>query len=794
MKIDVKIRKQNTLKPLIVKPFRFIISAILLLAAAAGVSAQGTITGRVTGGPEGRPLPDAAVILDGTRGVTTGSDGRFIIDRVSAGTHTLEARILGYTTRNVTVDVRDGATGTVSFRLEEEFIDAGAVIVTANRGASRIADVPARVTLISSAAVESRPVTTVDEMLSTVPGLNVSRSFGIFSHKSSVTMRGLSGNEQARVLVMIDGVPVNKSDGGSVNWNLIDPAMVDRIEVVKGPASSMYGSNAMGGAINVITRRPSGELSGKITAGYGTYNTFTGRISLGQNMNPGSDRGFYYLLNGFYRQSDGYITQSEFDQAANPYVVASDMLEYSASLKTGYNIRKGEFIEADFIAYNDRRGTGELVWQQHGNTTDHDTYQFRTRYSVERERLSADVSLFWLQEDYKKVNEYLKDDYTWYNVLSERLDAGLLSSVTWKAGSRHRLSAGTDLKAGSVDAADVYYTSTDIVYNRGRMLSAGLYIQDAFSIIHDRLTLTAGLRYDLSMFRDGAFYIDTPSAETVFMRNIENREMDNVTWGALSPRLALNYTPSEGTRIYLSAGRGFRPSVLDDLCRSGRIKGGFKLANADASPEYLANIEAGGDFTLSGKLRASLSAWYSRGRDFLYYVNTGDSIDMGYGLRPILVRTNIPLVEITGAEAELNWPVSPAVFLGAAYGYSYSVISDYRPLDAGDPIDLTGNHLTDVPTSTVSLTARWNNRFVNVGLVARYQGVVWVNDQNIFDEVVGSDRYPAYATVDIRLSRVFAEKVSVDLGVQNLPDTKFYDSKGAVCPGRFITLELGYRF
>jgi outer membrane receptor protein involved in Fe transport len=71
---------------------------------------------------------------------------------------------------------------------------------------------------------------------------------------------------------------------------------------------------------------------------------------------------------------------------------------------------------------------------------------------------------------------------------------------------------------------------------------------------------------------------------------------------------------------------------------------------------------------------------------------------------------------------------------------------------------------------------------------------MWVNDQNIFDEVVGSDRYPAYATFDLRLSRVFAEKVSVNLGVQNLLDTKFYDSKSAVCPGRFITLELGYMF
>ena len=770
------------------------ISAILLPVFAAGAYAQGTVTGRVTGSPEGRPLPNAAVIIDDNRGVTTDNSGSFLIERVPAGTYIVEARMLGYTSVTKTVTVTDGATVSVSFLLDEQFIDAGEVVVTANRGTSRIADVPARVTLISSAAIESRPAATVDEMLSTVPGLNISRSFGIFSHKSSVTMRGLSGNEQARVLVMIDGVPVNKSDGGSVNWNLLDPDMVERIEVVKGPASSMYGSNAMGGVINVITRRPAGGFSGKVTAGYGTFNTFTGRVNLGQKFGSGSDRGFYYLLNGFYRRSDGYITQSEFDQAANPYIVPSDMHEYSGSIKAGYNIRKGEFIEADFIAYNDMRGTGELVWQPHGNTTDHDTYQVRTRYSIERDRLSADMSLFWLKENYRKVNEYMKDDYTWYNVLSERLDAGVLSSVTWKAGTRHRLSAGTDLKAGSVDAADVYYTSTDIVYNRGRMLSAGLYLQDAFTIVPERLTLTAGVRYDLSVFRDGAFYIDTPSAETVFMRNIEDRDMDNVTWGALSPKLALNYTPSASSRIYISAGRGFRPSVLDDLCRSGRIRGGFKLANPDASPEYLANVEAGGDFTVAGRLRASLSGWYSQGRDFLYYVNTGDSIDMGYGLRPILVRTNIPLVEITGAEAELNWPVTPAVILGAAGSWSYSVISEYRLLDAGDPIDLTGNHLTDVPSATVSFSARWNNRFVNAGLVARYQGAMWVNDQNIFDEVVGNELYPAYATVDLRLSRVFAEKVSVNLGVQNLLDTKFYDSKGAVCPGRFITMELGYIF
>jgi iron complex outermembrane receptor protein len=777
-----------------VKPLYQIFSFLILFSLAAGVNAQGTITGTVSAARDGRPLPDAAVIIDGARGVTTDSNGRFVIDRVPSGEHSLEARTLGYVSAAEKVNVTENVTLTVSFSLTEEFIDAGDVVVTANRGASRIASVPSRVTLISSQAIRSRPASSVDEMLSTIPGLNISRSFGIFSHKSSVTMRGLSGNEQARVLVMIDGVPVNKADGGSVNWNLLDPAMVDRIEVVRGPASSMYGSNAMGGAINIITRRPEGRLSGKVSAGYGTYNTFSGRINLGQNLNPGMDKGFYYLVNGFYRQSDGYITQSDFDRAANPYIVASDLQEYSGSLKAGYNIRKGEFLEADFIAYNDRRGTGELIYQPHGNTTDHDTYQFRTRYSTERERMSADVSLYWLREDYRKVNEYMKDDYTWYNVLSGRVDAGILTALRLKTGTRHSISAGTDLKAGSVDAADIYYSSTDIVYNRGKMLSAGVYLQDEFNVLPGLLSMTAGLRYDLSAFRDGAFFIDTPSSETVFMRNIEDRDMDNVIWGALSPRLAVNLTPSPHIRLYASAGRGFRPSVLDDLCRSGRIKGGFKLANPEAAPEYITNVEAGGDVTIAGICTVSLSAYYSTGKDFLYYVNTGDSIDMGYGLRPILVRTNIPLVEIAGTEAELSWPVTQGVQLGASWSYAYSIISEYDPIDAGDPVDLTGNHLTDVPSSTISVSARWNNSFVNAGIVVRYQGAMWVNDQNIFDEVVGSDRYPEYVTVDLKLSKVIMKKVSVDLGIQNLPDTKFYDSKGAVCPGRFITLELGYVF
>jgi len=766
---------------------------ILLLAVSLVVSGQGALKGRVTESEGGRVVEGANVTIGGARGTATDADGRFYLGNIPSGRLTVEVSVLGYKLQRFTVEVPDKETLSLEVTLEPSFIEAREVVISATRTENFINDVPTRVNLVSSGIIRATPALTVDDYLTLVPGINISRSFGIYSHKSNVTMRGLSGKEQARVLVMIDGVPVNKSDGGSVNWNLLDPDMIDRIEVVKGPSSAVYGSNAMGGAINVITMRPSGRLKTKIKAGYGTYNTLTGRVSLSQRLAPDSIRGFYYALNGLYRSSDGYITQSVYDQQANPYIVPSNLMELSGGIKAGYDFSENEKVEIDLSVYDDERGTGELVHMPNGNTTDHDTYQFRARYDLKHNRLATDVSIFWLRENYKKVNEYMKDDYTWYNVLSERTDAGLLSSVSYTAGKNHTLSTGIDLRLGSVDASDVYYTSTDIVYNRGRMFSGGIYAQDEMRLLDERLRVVAGLRFDVSYFFDGAFYIETPSAETSFMRDIEDQTIDNALWNALSPRLSVNYSLSSDARIYASFGRGFRPSVLDDLCRSGRMKGGFKLANPLVNPEYLTSVEAGGDIILNRNMRASLSAYYSIGKDFLYYVNTGDSIEMGYGLRPIYVSTNIPEVRITGIEAELNYTPRREIAFTAAYGLSHSFIKKYEPLDASDPIDLTGNYLTDVPGHSASLSVRWTNRIVNASLAGRYQGTMWVNDLNLFDDIVGADRYPDYVVIDLRLSKVIGI-VTADLGVQNLLDKKFYDSKAAVCPGRFITLDLGLVF
>jgi iron complex outermembrane recepter protein len=549
----------------------------------------------------------------------------------------------------------------------------------------------------------------------------------------------------------------------------------------------------MGGSVNIITLKPQKKISGLFGLEYGTYNTIGGRLALSGRANDSISKGFYWGLSGRYLQSDGYITQSKADQLANPYIVKSNMKEWCGGIKLGYDLKPNNYIELDFINFNDRQGTGEKVYQEEGNTTDHDTYHIRGKYHGEKGKSGWNASLFYFKENYKKVNEYMKDDYTWYNVLSERVDLGGLFSYSYLFSEHHRLTAGTDLKQGSVDAQDVYITSTDIVYNQGKMNTLGVFAQDEMSFFNDKFKLIAAARYDYAHYYDGAYMIETPSGETSFMTQYVDSAQTAFNWNAISPKLSLQYRFREDNRIYISYARGFRASVLDDLCRSGRVRGGFKVANSELGPETLDNFELGGDVELPLKIMFSGSAYFSMGHNFIYYINTGDSIDMGFGDRPIYRPENITGVNIFGVELELYYDIIPGLRLMANYAHAHSEISEYEPANPESQTDLTGKYLIDVPANMVSFTVTWTNRIVNASLAGKYTGKRWVNDQNVYDEIVGAAQYPAYTTVDARIWKDF-RNFYLSLTAQNIFDVDYYDSKGAVCPGRFIMMEAGVKF
>lgn len=756
---------------------------LIILLLPILVKAQ-SISGYVTDLENNSPLVGVNVTID-NEGTVTDANGYYKIELSKQGKYSITYSSVGFKKQIKEVSISEGESLKIDIQLAKEDVSLDEVVVSATRTENRISQIPGRINMISSERLQMIASPNIDESLQLLPGVNVSRSFGIFSTKSSVTMRGLSGNEQARTLVLLDGIPVNKADGGSVNWNLISTGEVEKIEVVKGPGSALYGGNAMGGIINVITHKPTKSLEGNISAEYGTYNTKIVKANLAGKIGKELKKGFYWTSNGFYQKSDGYITQSEVDRNINPFIIKSNVDEKALNFKVGYLNDEKLNAEINLSIYDGLRGTGEKVYQSEGNTTEYLTYQVRTNLNGKIGSVKWNTSLFYIDEHYMKVNESKKDDYTWYNVLSIRRDLGLLSSANYSPG-KHSFTAGFDIRNGQVDASDIYYTSTDQVDNNGKMNFYGFYAQDDYSVT-SKIKLLVGIRYDFARFYDGLFKTYHPSAESSFLREYEFSNIGDINWGAFSPRVSLQYRPNDNFRVFGGYSRGFRPSVLDDLCRTGRVRGGMKVANPNLKPEYLDNFEVGGDFSPNKNLKLSSSIYYSIGTDFQYYVSTGDSIDMGFGERPIMIRSNISNVKIYGAEFEVSYSPTPSINLFGNYSYNHAQISDYEPLSSEDPVDLSNKYLTDVPQQSFSAGTFFKNKIVNFGFTCRYTGQMYVNDQNVYDEIVLSNKYPSWLTVDLKLSHEFLNHVNVILNIQNIFDEQIYDSKGAIGPGRFIT-------
>ncbi len=774
----------------------FLLSGLVILLPAITLG-QSCINGQVKNQESGKPVSEANISLKAGKGTISDKNGNFRLCNLPADSITITVSFIGFETYIFKTKLLPGENSLPAIVLIPSLLNMDEFVITATRTDNLIVNTPVRINMISPRMLNSIPIQNIDEALKYAPGINYNRSFGIFSTKGIVTMRGMSGKEQGRVLVLLDGVPINKSDGGTVDWNMIDVNSVQKIEITKGAGSAIYGGNAMGGIINILSKTPDSKPFIRASLEYGTFNTMGGRINTGGSIKvKNTQNSWYWLANLSAKKSDGYVTQSEADVKANPYIVKSNMKEAGANFKTGYSIAGKHNFDATLNYYNDQRGTGEKVYQPEGNTTDHDSYGTILNYRGTFKTLKMNSSAYFLTENYKKVNEYLKDDYTWYDVLSTRRDYGWFTSLTAPMGDNHLITGGFDFKNGSVDAYDKYFTSTDIVYNKGKMTTYALFAQDEIKLLNDKVRVIAGLRFDMAQFHDGGFYIENPSMETEFMvgGGYQVPEMPEQNWNAVSPRISAQYRWNENDRVYAMYSRGFRPSVLDDLCRSGRIKGGFKIANPAILPEYLNNIETGIDLKPGAKLTFTGSVYYSRGTDFQYYVSNGETIDMGFGERPIFVRANISDVEMYGAEAEIRYEIQPEITVFANYAYTHSTILDYHKIAGNDTIDLAGNFLTDVPEHIFSAGTNWNNRFVNASLYVHYNGSMYINDQNTVDEILLSDKYPAYTTVDMKLWKSFKTYYKLSLNIQNLLDVKYYDSKYAVCPGRFITAEIAVNF
>jgi iron complex outermembrane receptor protein len=231
------------------------IALVGLICASTVLGAEtqkyGTIAGTVVAAQSKQPIPGASVMLEGTLlGAATNARGTFAIVRVPPGRYTVKVTMIGYVpAARSGVEVRAGERTEVSFALEETVIETPSVVVTASKRYQDIADSPVSVAVVGQARLSQIAEFNLEQVLQYAPGVNFMGS--------QINIRGSSGYSHGagtRVLYLVDGVPVLPGDSGDIKWDLITPAQIDHIEIVKGAGSALYGSSAMGGVINVITK------------------------------------------------------------------------------------------------------------------------------------------------------------------------------------------------------------------------------------------------------------------------------------------------------------------------------------------------------------------------------------------------------------------------------------------------------------------------------------------------------------------------------------------------------------
>ena len=742
---------------------------VALSVTTAMAHTHHTLSGVVTDAELNTPIPEVEIVLPASgNGTTTDEQGRFEIELPAGEDQNLVLSHVGY--EALVIDLANQGSMNLTAEMIPAMLHGNEVQVTATRTTRSLVQVPGRAEVLSRADLMQSSQPTVDGLLKQVPGLNVHRTSGIYEVRPVISMRGVGGDDPGRTLVLIDGVPINKSDTGIANLKRVRLAEIERVEILKGAGSSLYGASAMGGVVNILTQKPREGFSGSAEINGGTYGTRNADLGIRQAFS----NGISFTLSGYTGSSDGYTDIP--DTLQDEYTAPLFLEEQGATARLAWETSSALEVSLEYGYDYDERGEGYRIEHEKGNhrAFDAQTLQLTVRGSLSEWRYS--LMAYRQLEDYLRVSEAMKrGTYSRFDVKSQRQDDGVVGFLNRKVGRANLLSVGVDFHRGSVDGGDYYTTSPDTVLNQGTLDLTAVYVQDELSLLAGRIRALASLRLDQAHFYNGLFEANDP-ANAFFGYN---GELDAHTWTALNPRLGLRYVHSSRFSVYSSVARGFRAAPLDDMTRTGFMRLGVNLANPELGPETLTNAEIGFDLAPTSRLSITPSLYVARGDDFLYHVATGDSL---WGRRPIVQRQNVTQVDIRGVELAVAYrPLSAFTVKG------HVTLNESRIAAFSDRPDLEGKDLVYSPRTQAGLRLQWQPARTSVTLDIHYKGTQFENDENTVE-------LPAYTLMDLQVNQLLWQHLRLGVGLVNITDERHLEHLERMSPGRLAQAEIGYQW
>jgi iron complex outermembrane receptor protein len=458
------------------------------------------------------------------------------------------------------------------------------IVVAGSKRAQDPRDVPSFVSVVTAAEIKEHGYRTLADVLRTLPGFYVSND----RNYSYIGVRGFSrpGDWNSRVLLLLNGLRTNENvfDLAYIGEEFsVDVDLIERVEVIRGPSSAIYGSNAFFAVINVVTR-PGSSLAGtEITTTAASFGTYSGRASYGHTFANGLD----FLASGTYSDGKGrnlYFPEYDAPLTNNGIANGDDHEGFHKLLVTA---AKGDF---SFQASNVSREKGLP------------TGSYATTFNDERTRTTDGLSLASLSYDRALANgasfstrlhagRYAYDGEYAYTAFAPNKDIvtgewwGLDIDATRKIGSRQFLTYGAEYRDNFKMLQKNFDPEPYVLYSdlENRSTRWGVFAQDEIRLAQP-LMLYAGLRVDRY---DGFGY-------------------------ATSPRAALIYTPSPTTTFKLLAGRAFRAPNDYELQYTD-----LSAVNSRLEPEHIETLELTAQRLIGGGVQISASAFRNRLTDLL---------------------------------------------------------------------------------------------------------------------------------------------------------------------------------
>jgi len=702
------------------------------------------IVGFVIDSTNSKPLPGATIRLEGTNyGAISDKTGFFVLKKIPKGKYFFIVSYVGYSTRRILIAI--SKNDTLIFRLQPKSIRTDELVVSATKKIQTVQEVPVSVSIIPSDFISSRNYARFDEALRYVPGVIV--------NKDNINIRGSSGfsfGVGSRVAYLIDGMTMLSGDNADPKYDIIPNDIVSRIEIVKGAGSGLYGSSAIGGVVNVLTREPTDTFAYSIKLQSGVYTKpkyeqwkYTDKLTTKSVVSGFVSSGLklFKLLAAFNFVNDESYRQYDKSTRGNLFI------KLSRNLGTYGQITLFGFYSTD-------KRNDWVYWNSLDSATRPPTGTDLSRYLIStKANLSLDAKFVVSSKTFGNVKSSI------YNTsLETKLEP---THREYRKSTAYSLNNEVQMNTHFGDNSLLTY-GANVLHNFVNSNIYGKNKQNLFS---------AFAQFELNRFLNSTIN---------FGGRLDIEKTDSAKqYVEFSPKLGITYFLEKEKSIRFSIGRGFRSPSLAERFASVKF-GGFEVVpNLNLKPEASWSAELGTLMEFDVALLPFLldfSIFYSYYKDLIEPTFKQET-------RPIIIFDNITRAQIMGIELSIKTMLYKKIFfqLGATF-LEPKDLNDLQILKYRSKFSL----ITSLGIPFGIFSANFDFRYISK--IARIDDMLRL-------QVPDHDALVPIYVLDVAFNCDLTKlrlPINIQLGIQNALDYYFVEMVGNLAPTRLVSFRIQY--